>query len=151
MDPNAGKKQLINKLGREDLLKKLAAESFKRKTISFYRYVQITQPNEMRDQLYSLFTDLNCLGRIYLANEGINAQMNVPEHNWEKFVTSLYAFAEFANVPFKIAVEDDGKSFLKLQVKVRHQIVADGLKPEDYDVTNVGTHLDAENWNKALD
>ena len=115
MDPNAGKKQLINKLGREDLLKKLETETFKRKTISFYRYVQIAQPHEMRDQLFTLWTELNCLGRIYLAHEGINAQMNVPEHNWDKFVTSLYAFAEFADVPFKIAVEDDGKSFLKIR------------------------------------
>ncbi len=150
MDPNAGKKQLINKLSREELIEKLAQENFKRKTISFYKYVQVENPYEMRDALFALWTDFNCLGRIYIAHEGINAQMNVPEHNWDKFVKALYAFAEFKDVPFKIAVEDDGKSFIKLQVKVRHQIVADGLKPEDYDVTNVGTHLDAENWNQAL-
>lgn len=151
MDPNAGKKHLLNKYSREDLTKQLQAETFTRKTLSFYRYVQINQPEIMRDTLFAEWMQLGCLGRIYLATEGINAQMNVPEHNWENFVNTLYAHPEFTNVPFKIAVEDDGKSFIKLQVKVRHQIVADGLKPEDYDVTNVGTHLDAENWNKALD
>lgn len=151
MDPNAGKKHLYNKLSREELIRKLQSETFKRKTISFYRYVNIAQPDEMRDMLYATWDELNCLGRIYLAHEGINAQMNVPEHNWDTFVEKLYAIQEFRDVPFKIAVEDDGKSFLKLQVKVRKQIVADGLKPSDYDVTNVGTHLDAENWNKALE
>jgi UPF0176 protein len=98
-----------------------------------------------------MWSELGCLGRIYLATEGINAQMNVPEHHWNSFVEQLYAIPEFREVPFKIAVEDDGKSFLKLQVKVRHQIVADGLKPDEYDVTDVGTHLGAEEWNKHLE
>jgi UPF0176 protein len=150
MDPNAGKKGLYNKYSREELQKKLDAETFARKTLSFYKYVRIANPNAMRDILFMEWNELGCLGRIYVAEEGINAQMNVPEHNWEAFVQKLYAHPEFNNVPFKIAVEDDGKSFLKLAIKVRHQIVADGLKPEDYDVTNVGRHLNAEEWNEAM-
>lgn len=151
MDPNAGKKGLYNKYSREELQKKLDAETFRRKTISFYRYVKIADPNAMRDTLYKEWMEFDCLGRIYVAEEGINAQMNVPEHHWDAFVETLYAHPEFTGVPFKIAVEDDGKSFLKLAVKVRHQIVADGLKPEDYDVTNVGRHLTAEEWNHAME
>lgn len=151
MDPNAGKKGLYNKYSREELQKRIDAEPFTRKTISFYRYVRINAPQEMRDQLYQEWSELACLGRIYIAEEGINAQMNVPEHNWDRFVEMLYAHPEFKDVPFKIAVEDDGKSFLKLAIKVRRQIVADGLKPEDYDVTNVGRHLTAEEWNAALE
>lgn len=151
MDPNAGKKHLYNKLSREELLKNLEAESFKRKTISFYKYVLISDPAAMRDALFAQWHELGCLGRIYLAQEGINAQMNVPEHNWNSFVEKLYAHPEFTHVPFKVAVEDDGKSFLKLQVKVRHQIVADGLKPDEYDVTHVGRHLTADEWNEELE
>jgi UPF0176 protein len=151
MDPNAGKKNLFNKYSREELQKKLDAETFTRKTISFYRYVIIADTYAMRDQLYDELKALDCLDRIYIAEEGINAQMNVPEHNWDAFVEVLYAHPEFADVPFKIAVEDDGRSFLKLTIKVRHQIVADGLKPEDYDVTNVGRHLTAEEWNRAME
>jgi UPF0176 protein len=151
MDPNGGKKGLYNKYGREDLIRQLEAEDFKRKTISFYRYVIIDDPQTMRDQLYIEWSELKCLGRIYVAQEGINAQMNVPEYNWEAFVEKLYAHPEFVDIPFKIAVEDDGKSFLKLTIKVRKQIVADGLKPEDYDVTDVGRHLTADEWNAALE
>ncbi len=151
MDPNSGKKGVYNKLGREELLARLEAETFKRKTVSFYKYVIIDNPNEMRDTLYKEWDELGCLGRIYIASEGINAQMNVPEHHWSQFVEKVYAHEEFNEVPFKIAVEDDGKSFLKLQIKVRKQIVADGLQPEDYDVTNVGKHLTAEEWNKAME
>ncbi len=151
MDPNAGKKGLYNKEGREQLLKRLEAEDFKRRTVSFYRYVIIDDAHALRDRLYQEWQELNCLGRIYLAEEGVNAQMNVPEHHWAEFVEKLYAHPEFRDIPFKIAVEDDGKSFLKLTVKVRNKIVADGLSMEDYDVTNVGQHLNAHQWNEAMD
>lgn len=151
MDPNAGKKGLYNKLGPEELKKKLEAEDFNRRTLSFYRYVIIDQPDELRDQLFSKWNELDCLGRIYLAKEGINAQMNVPEHNWTEFVEHLYSINELKDIPFKIAVEDDGKSFLKLTVKVREKIVADGLEDGDFDVTNVGKHLTAGEWNEAIE
>lgn len=151
MDPNAGKKELINRLSPEELKKRLDAETFTRRTVSFYKYVLIEQPQEMRDMLFEMWSKFNCLGRIYVSREGINAQMNVPEENWTAFAEQLYTIAEFKDVPFKIAVEDDGKSFLKLAVKVRSNIVADGLTPESYDVTNVGKHLNAQEWNAAMD
>lgn len=151
MDPNAGKKGLYNKLGREELQKRLDAETFERRTVSFYRYVIIDNVEEMRDTLFREWSQLNCLGRIYIAREGINAQMNVPEHHWAEFTETLYAHKEFNNIPFKIAVEDDGKSFLKLSVKIREKIVADGLADDAYDVTNVGQHLNAQQWNKAIE
>lgn len=151
MDPNAGKIGLFNRKSPEELRQKLESETFRRKTISFYRYVKINDPMMMRDLLYKEWSELDCLGRIYVAREGINAQMNVPEHQWETFVQQLYNHPELNKVPFKVAVEDNGKSFIKLIIKVRQQIVADGLKEDEYDVTNVGTHLDAERWNEALE
>jgi len=150
MDPNQGKKGLFNKLSPEQLQAKLDAEDFKRVTVSFYRYVIINEPQEMRDELYRKWNARNCLGRIYIAREGINAQMNVPEHEWEAFVEELHSVPEFENIPFKIAVEDDGRSFLKLIIKVRNRIVADGLPDDEYDVTDVGNHLTAKQWNEAL-
>lgn len=151
MDPNAGKKGLVNKLGPEDLQKKLDTETFKRRTVSFYRYVILEDPQATRDGLFKEWRRMNCLGRIYVAREGINAQMNVPEHHWTEFAEILYSHPEFKDVPFKIAVEDDGKSFIKLTVKVRDKIVADGLIEDDWDVTNVGKHLTAKEWNTAME
>ena len=126
------------------------AEPFKRKTVSFYRYVIIDQPHELRDELYQEWSELNAFGRTYLAREGINAQMSVPEDNWEEFVAKIHARAIFKDIPFKIAVEDDGKSFYKLKVKVRNKIVADGLDDGSFDVTNVGNHLSAKEFNEAM-
>lgn len=142
---------LHNRVNKKELKKRIQEEAIKRITVSFYRYVIIDDPKELRDTLFKHWSSLNILGRIYVANEGINAQMSVPEENWENFRSSLNEDIRFKDVPLKIAVEDDGKSFYKLAVKVRHKIVADGLDDNTFDVCNVGNHLTAKEFNAAMD
>lgn len=142
--------QLHNKVNKNELKKRLMEEPFKRITLSFYRYVIINDPQQLRDELYKSWNELNIFGRIYVAREGINAQMSVPEEHFETFKSRLYADPRFEAVPLKIAVEDDGKSFYKLTIKVRDKIVADGLDDNAFDVTNVGKHLTAKEFNEAL-
>ena len=150
MDPNAGKKNMFNKLSKSQCMDLLKQETFNRVTVSFYRYIILSNLNDLRDDLYNKWNELGVLGRIYIANEGINAQLSVPEHNWENYVKNINSYTFLEDVPFKIAVEDDGKSFFKLTIKIKSQIVSDGLKIEDYDVTNVGEHLSAKQWNEAI-
>ena len=142
---------LHNRIDKHLLKKRLQEETFKRITVSFYRYVVIDHPNTLRDALYSDLSKLNCFGRIYVAREGINAQMSVPEAAWEAFQDLLENNLYFKGMPLKIAVDDDGKSFYKLAIKVRSKIVADGLKDGDYDVANVGKHLTALEFNQAME
>lgn len=145
-------KKLVNIKSKEELLADLAKEDFRRKTISFYKYVKIADPKMMRDFLYENFEKLKCLGRIYVAYEGINAQMNVPEGNWEKFDKFIQSIPEFSGVPYKIAVEEKGKSsFIKLIVKVREKIVADGLDDSTFDPANTGKYATAEEVNEMID
>ena len=142
---------LQNRVNKKELKKRIQGETIKRITVSFYRYVIIDHPKELRDSLFIQWNALNILGRIYIAQEGINAQMCVPEANWEGFKAALNADPRFADIPLKIAVEDDGKSFYKLTIKVRPKIVADGLDVNTFDVTNVGNHLSAREFNKAME
>ncbi len=142
---------LHNKYDKATLRKRLMAEKFQRKTVSFYRYVILDDLEMLRAELYRQWNALGVLGRVYIAREGINAQINIPEHNVEQFTEELYAQKSFENVPFKWAVEDDGKSFLKLTIKIRKKIVADGLDDNSFDVTNVGNHLTAKEFNEALE
>lgn len=132
---------LYNKLSKEELKKQLEEENFNRKTLSFYRYVIIKNPQKFRDSLYLKWFELNCKGRIYIAREGINAQMSIPEQNIEAFLSHLNGVSELKNMSIKWAVEDDGKSFYKLVIKLRAKIVADGLNDNAFDVSNVGNHL----------
>lgn len=144
-------KYLKNRLNKDQAIQKLANESFERRTLSFYKYVKIKNPKAMRDELFRVWYALDCLGRIYIAEEGINAQMNVPVHNWDKFVETLYSFPEFEKIPFKHAVEAPEDSFWKLSVKTKDKIVADGLDDSTFDASDVGTHLDAEKFNQMLE
>lgn len=141
---------LHNRYSREVLQQRLDAETFKRRTFSFYRYVNIANPQKFRDMLYKTLDQLGCMGRIYIANEGINAQMNVPEHNFEQLIAWMNSVDELRDMPIKYAVEDDAPSFLKLIVKVRRKIVADGLDDGTFDTTNVGTHLTAKEFHELV-
>ena len=148
--------ELRNKYSPGTLRARLEAERFPRTTLSFYRYVRLEDPAMLRNELYAEWEALGVLGRIYLAKEGINAQLSVPTRNVEVFRKAIDARPEFADVPFKIAVEDDGRSFLKLTLKVRPKLVADGLKDDPstglgFDPSDVGEHLDAERFNQLLE
>ncbi|MCA9357091.1 rhodanese-related sulfurtransferase [Candidatus Nomurabacteria bacterium] len=125
-----------------------AADRRPRVTLSFYRYVQIADPKEFQERLLNQWNKFDCMGRIYVAKEGINAQMNVPKENWEQFDAWVQAQPELIGIPYKIAVEE-GKmpSFFKLIVKVKDKIVADGLDDESFDVTNTGQYLTAAEMN----
>jgi len=142
---------LYNSIDSKVLKTNLMAEPFVRKTISLYRYFIIENPQEFRDQLYRDWADLNCFGRIYIAREGINAQMSVPENNFEAFLQSLKNYPIFDGIPIKYAIEDNGKSFYKLSVKVRPKLVADGLDDDAFDVTNVGNHLSAKEFHDLVE
>jgi len=140
---------LHNKYDKETLVRKLESEPFGRITLSFYRYVRLNDLENFRNRLYRQLEELGVLGRIYVATEGINAQISVPEPTIEKFKALLESYDEFKNMDLKIAIEDDGKSFYKLIVRMREKIVADGLE-EDVDFSNVGKHLSAKEFNDAL-
>lgn len=142
--------KLANNLSKEQALKKLSQETFARRTLSFYRYVRIKNPQNFRDELYAKWMELGVLGRIYVSQEGINAQINVPEPQWDAFIANLESHEELKSMPLKIAVEESQyvESFYKLTIKLKKQIVADGLAHDAYDIENVGTHLNAEEFNK---
>ena len=142
--------RLRNLLGPDILRARLEQEGVPRTTLSFYRYVRLTEVEALRNTLYVEWEALGVLGRIYISQEGINAQVSVPTANLEAFRSNLESREAFRDVPWKIAVEDDGRSFLKLAIKVKNKIVADGLADDAFDVTNVGTHLDAKTFNRKM-
>jgi UPF0176 protein len=134
------------------LLKQRALESREaRTTISFYKYASIADPHAFRDQLYALFQGLGVLGRIYVAQEGINAQISVPNEQFDAFKNALYGISFLDGLRLNTAIEDDGKSFFALIIKVRPKIVADGIEDPDFDPSNYGVHLNAAEFNALTD
>ena len=142
--------QLYNTLSAEERARLIDEADKERLTLSFYAYAKIENPKKFRDDLFIAWNALDALGRIYVAHEGINAQMSVPADQFEAFRETLEAYDFMKGIRLNVAVEQDNHSFLKLTIKVRNKIVADGLNDETFDVTNKGIHLKAQEFNDLL-
>ncbi|MEK9614254.1 MAG: rhodanese-related sulfurtransferase [Flavobacteriaceae bacterium] len=142
--------QLYNTLSAKERAQLIEEAGKERLTLSFYQYAQIGNPNLLRDHLFIQWDPLEVLGRIYVAQEGINAQLSVPAVQFEAFKNTLEDILFLQGVRLNIALEQDNKSFLKLTIKVRYKIVADGLEDYQFDVTQKGKHVNAEEFNQLL-
>lgn len=141
---------LHNRVSNEELKQRLMEESFHRITISFYQYFPVQNPQGFRDELYKHLNALQVFGRIYVAKEGINAQISVPEHHMDAFRTYLYSIEPLNGLRLNIAVDDDGKSFWVLKIKVRDKIVADGIDDPLFSMENKGKYVNAQQMNELL-
>jgi UPF0176 protein len=142
--------QLYNTLSAEERTIMIDDAGKQRLTLSFYAYAQIKNPTQFRNELFLAWNPLTVLGRIYVANEGINAQLSLPADAFYDFKNTIENYDFMRGIRLNIAVEQDDFSFLKLTIKVRDKIVADGLSDESFDVTNIGIHLKAKEFNDLL-
>lgn len=142
------KEKIYNLLSRVDAEKLLHEEIFLRVTISFYRYFKINEPKIFRDEMYQTLRKLQVFGRIYLAEEGVNAQISVPEDNMDAFKTYMKSIPGLENLRLNTAVDDDGKSFAILKVKVRSKIVADGITDPGFSMAKIGKYVNAAEFNE---
>ena len=143
--------RLYNLVNGDELKRRMLESEEARTTLSFYQYHHIDDPKRFRDELYRRWNKLGVFGRIYVADEGINGQISVPNQHLEAFREDLYATPWLKGIRLNIAVDDDGKSFYKLKIKVRKKIVADGLDDKSFDVTKRGGHLSAEEVNQLME
>ena len=140
-------KLLYNRVNRRELKARLQQDPEKRITLSYYKYVQLADPHAFRDELYRVYSELGVLGRIYVASEGVNAQLSVPESQFPGFKKAMDDFGIFPNLRLNIAVEAEGKSFFALAIKVREKIVADGIDDPTFNPSQTGQHLNAAAFN----
>ena len=143
--------QLYNKLSANQRAILIEKAGNRRITLSFYKYHQIKNTSIFRDHLYLMWEKLDVLGRIYIASEGINAQLSMPSQNLNEFKTKLDSIDFLKEIRLNVAVEQDDFSFLKLKVKIRNKIVADGLSENNFDLSNNGTHVNASEFNTLIE
>ena len=142
--------QLYNNISSEERSKILDESNQNRITLSFYKYANIINPKKFRDNLYRFWYKIDVLGRIYVASEGINAQLSLPEKNIQIFIKHLNSISFLKGIRLNFALSHYIKSFLKLKIKVRDKILADGLNDKTFDVTKKGIHLNAKDFNKLM-
>ncbi|MDB5196089.1 MAG: rhodanese-related sulfurtransferase, partial [Flaviaesturariibacter sp.] len=139
---------LHNRVSQKELKQRLMEETEHRTTISFYHYFPIPDPKAFRDELYLNLNALKVFGRIYVAQEGINAQISVPDSQFEALKAYLYSIGPLHGIRLNVAVDDDGKSFWVLKIKEREKIVADGIDDPAFDMQNRGRYVTADEFNQ---
>ncbi len=139
---------LHNRISQKELKERMLRETEPRVTVSFYRYIHIPDPGIFRDQLYSSLEKLGVFGRIYVAHEGINAQISVPRNQFESLKALLDSIPELSQLRLNLAVDNDSKSFWVLKIKVRDKIVADGIRDPSFDMARKGKYVDANGFNQ---
>lgn len=143
---------LHNQVSNQELRERLISESEPRTTLSFYRYFTLSNPQSFRDDLYRALTMLKVFGRVYIATEGINAQISVPQSRFKALREVLYTIhPKLHGLHLNVALDDNGKSFWVLRIKVRKHIIADGIEDPTFNLTNVGHYLKAEEVNAMAD
>ena len=136
-----------NRKNRKDLKEQMYQLEEDRLTFSFYKYWSIEKPFDIRDSLFKDLETLGVKGRIYLSYEGVNGQVSVVKSNLEKLKAYTETIDFLKGIRFNFAIEDDGKSFFVLKIKVREKIVADGLD-ENLDLDQNGKHIGAIEFNQ---
>lgn len=111
-----------------------ADESEKRafQVLLFYKYVDVEAPEELAAHVRALATGLSLTGRVIVAHEGVNGTLEGTVENAEAFVAQFFTDSRFSDVPVKRSA-GTGKSFPKLSVRVRDEIVGTGLSEEEAD------------------
>lgn len=143
---------LYNRIARKKLRSRTNINDEQRITLSFYKYFLVEDAKSIRDRLYTELTLLGVFGRIYVAGEGINAQVSVPASKFATFTALIRQFHPALNgLYMNIALENGDKSFWMLRIKVRKQIVADGIDDASFNPANTGNYIQAEEVNALLD
>ena len=142
---------LHNRVSQKELREALYKETEPRTTISFYEYFPINDPKLFRDELYKQLIQIKVFGRIYIAHEGINAQVSVPVSYFDEFKNYLHSLGGLTDLRLNVAIDDDGKSFWVLKIKIRDKIVADGIADPSFDMKNKGRYVNAEQFNQLTD
>lgn len=144
-------KNLYNKVNKQEQKQKLLEDNRLRTTLSFYKYFTIEDTKDYRDQLYVDLTELEVFGRIYIATEGINGQISLPTEKLKDLKKYIDTNQALSGMRLNIAIEDDGKSFYILKIKIKNKIVADGIEDPAFNPADRGKHLSAKEFNALTD
>ncbi len=102
---------LHNRISQKELKDRLYQETESRITFSFYKYTTIAEPKVFRDELYKNLNELKTFGRIYVAHEGINAQLSVPIVKFEALQNYSWSIPFLKGIRLNIAIDNNRKSF----------------------------------------
>lgn len=115
----------------------------------YYCYTQIEDPEAFREAHHRFCLENRILGRIIVAEEGLNGTVSGLEKDCQTYMAHLKADPRFASIDFKVE-ESTQHAFQKLHVRVKPEIVHSSLrhvKPAE----RTGVHLSPREFRQIKD
>ncbi len=109
----------------------------------YYKYVTIDNPEALKASYRALCEKFNLKGRTIIAEEGINSTLEGTLEDTENFLKEFLTDSRFQDMQIKRS-KGDGKSFPKLSVKVRDEIVSTRYPKEVDPRIKTAPHLSPE-------
>jgi UPF0176 protein len=117
------------------------------KVLAYYIFTHIEDPAKEVKRHKEILNRLDGKARIYISEEGVNAQLSLPALNTEAYITWLNEDERFKGTEVKFHDYPE-HAFAKLTVKVRRELVAVDRK---IDLSKRGEYLSPAEWKAKLD
>src|ERR1700759_5287600 len=119
----------------------------KYQTLLYYCYSTIADAAQFAADHLKFCRSLNLVGRIIVAEEGLNGTVSGTAESCQTYMETLHADLRFAAIDFKIDKVDE-PSFIKMHVRYKSEIVHSGLR--DPHIINpqiqTGKHLEPKEF-----
>ncbi|KAL4096339.1 hypothetical protein PRIC1_009699 [Phytophthora ramorum] len=138
--------------------------ALRRQYISLYNYTPLDKQKlpKLRRDMREQWGDLGVVGRIYIAEEGVNGQLVVPELAVTAFERSFPHLLSNARLFYGQLIEDQSQDnvtggrlkpaepFHKLDIRIRDQILHDGFEGGPLNLQESGNSLPPDQWHHKL-
>ena len=114
----------------------------------YYCYTPIEDAESFREEHHRLCLDLQLLGRIIVAEEGLNGTVSGTIANCERYMEKVLADPRFISTDFKVDYVDH-HTFSKLHVRVKPEIVNASL-PNINPNERTGEYIEPEEFREVL-
>lgn len=115
---------------------------------AFYKFVNIEDPQLLKEQLQELGGKHSLCGTILVAAEGINSTVAARPEDMRTFISALRSDSRFADLEVKVSGSAE-KPFYRFKVRLKKEIVTLGVPGVD-PVNKVGTYVPPQQWNQLI-
>ena len=118
-------------------------------TISFYKFINITNLDTTKSKIYRYLDEHNIYGTVIISSEGINANFCGTSENVEKSRIFISELLNLGSIHYNHSIIKE-KVFSKLKVKIKDEIIKAGFTVSE-DVVSKNKSLEPDAWDKLLD
>lgn len=114
---------------------------------AFYRFVALSDPPALREELVRTFADTDLLGTTLIAPEGINGTMAASAETIDRLLKLLDERTGLKRAEIKFSAAEE-KPFQRLKFKLKPEIIT--FRTAAVDPSRPGQYVDPKDWNELI-